>query len=113
MAAPAPGRVPGNAAEQVLALVNPERVTVGCDPLAIDATLTTTAAADSAAMRAGSLSDPAVAAVAQGATDPAVVVAGWLDDATDRAALLECTRTAAGLGITTGTGGPWWVLVLG
>jgi uncharacterized protein YkwD len=113
VAAPAPGTVPGNAAEQVLALVNPERVTAGCDSLTIDSTLTTTATADSAAMRDGALSDQAVAAVAQGATDPSVVVAEWLTDATDRAALLDCTRTKAGLGIATGTGGPWWVLVLG
>jgi uncharacterized protein YkwD len=98
---------------QVLALVNAERATASCAHLGIDAHLTEAATADSAAMRRGSAPDQAVAAVAHGTSDADAVVAGWLADPTSRAALLDCTRTTAGIGIATGSGGPWWTLLLG
>jgi uncharacterized protein YkwD len=110
-AAPATGTVASDAAEQVLALVNADRANRGCDPLQLDSALTAAATVHSAAMRDGSGPDQAVAAVAQGTSDPAQVAAGWLADSP---ALLECTRNAAGVGIVTGgNGGPWWTLVLG
>ena len=113
-AAPAATTVPANAAGKVLALLNDERAGVGCEPLRIDSALTATARVHSAALRHGSEPDHTVAAVAHGTSDPASVVEGWLADPTDKAALLDCTPTAAGLGIATGgNGGPWWTLLLG
>lgn len=113
-AAPAASTVPANAAEKVLALLNEERADANCRPLRIDSDLTATATEHSAALRDGSEPDQTVAAVARGTSAPAAVVARWLADPTDRAALLDCTRTAAGLGIATGgNGGPWWTLLLG
>ena len=113
-AAPAATTVPANAADKVLALLNDERARVSCEPLRIDSALTATARVHSAALRDGSEPDHTVAAVAHGTSDPAAVVEGWLADPSDKAALLDCTPTAAGLGIATGgNGGPWWTLLLG
>jgi uncharacterized protein YkwD len=113
-AAPAATTVPANAADRVLALLNDERAGASCGPLRIDSALTATARAHSAALRDGSEPDHTVAAVAHSTSDPASVVEGWLADPTDKAALLDCTPTAAGLGIATGgNGGPWWTLLLG
>jgi uncharacterized protein YkwD len=48
------------------------------------------------------------AMTAAGVNDPAAVVAGWLDDPGDRAALLDCSLTIAGVGVA---GGSWWTLL--
>ncbi|MGZ4606219.1 MAG: CAP domain-containing protein, partial [Blastococcus sp.] len=106
------------AADQVLALVNQERARTGCDVLTADDGLATTAQAHSAAMRdRGSLGlddldGVRAAAVAGGNADPADVVAGWLADPTDRAALLDCDLHTMGVGTADGDGGPWWTAVL-
>jgi uncharacterized protein YkwD len=122
--APSPASVPG-AGEQVLALVNDARARSGCDALVRDATLAATAQAHSAAMRDRgflSLDDPIngsvldhgarAGMVAQGTSDPAAVVAGWLADATDRAAILDCGLDSMGVGVADGAGGPWWTQLL-
>ncbi|MGZ4548437.1 MAG: CAP domain-containing protein [Blastococcus sp.] len=105
-------------ADDVLALVNRERARTGCDVLTADDGLATTAQAHSAAMRdRGSLGlddldGVRAAAVAGGNADPADVVAGWLADPTDRAALLDCDLHTMGVGTADGDGGPWWTAVL-
>ncbi|HEV7213336.1 MAG TPA: CAP domain-containing protein [Blastococcus sp.] len=110
--------------DQVLALVDQERVRVGCDALTADDALAAAAQAHSAAMRDGgslghdtdgSLSDLGgrAVAVARGTADPAAVVEGWLADPTERTALLECDLTTIGVGTVDGDGGPWWTAVLG
>jgi uncharacterized protein YkwD len=113
------------AEEQVLALVNDARARSGCDALVSDATLAATAQAHSAAMRDRgflSLDDPVNGSVldhgaragmiAQGTSDPAAVVAGWLADDTDRAAILDCGLESMGVGVADGPGGPWWTQLL-
>lgn len=124
-ATPSPASVPG-AEEQVLALVNDARARSGCDALVSDATLAATAQAHSAAMRDRgffSLDDPVNGSVldhgaragmiAQGTSDPAAVVAGWLADDTDQAAILDCGLESMGVGVADGPGGPWWTQLFG
>jgi uncharacterized protein YkwD len=93
----------------VLALVNAERAALGCDALTSDAGLAAAAQAHSATMGAtGVLGlDAPVGAVAQG-VDAQSVVGGWLADTTVSAALLDCSRTSAGIAVVDG----WWTALL-
>jgi hypothetical protein len=52
------------------------------------------------------------AAVSAGEPDAGSVVHSWLADATDREALLDCSRTSAGVGEVDADGGPWWTIFL-
>lgn len=50
--------------------------------------------------------------IARGTSDPASVVAGWLADPGDRAAILDCSLTSVGIGTADGDTGPWWTALL-
>jgi uncharacterized protein YkwD len=102
-----------SAADQVLAQVDAARTSAGCGALSVDGDLSSAAAAHSASMRdAGSLDVPLdgdrPSLVAGGASDPAAVVAGWLADPEDAAALLDCTLSSVGVADADG----WWTLLL-
>jgi hypothetical protein len=58
--------------------------------------------------------DPAgsAAVVATGQPDADSVVSAWLADATDKATLLDCGLTSAGLGKVHAAGDLWWTLFL-
>jgi uncharacterized protein YkwD len=109
----------------VLSLVNAQRATAGCGALVADDSLAADAQAHSAAMRDRGffgLTDPVegsvldrgarAATVARGSADPATVVAGWLADPADSAAILDCTLTSVGIGTADGDAGPWWTQLL-
>jgi uncharacterized protein YkwD len=102
-----------------LAAVNAERRDADCAALDADAGLASVAAEHSSAMDEDGFVDvrspdggapldrgDRTAVVASG-SDPAAVAAGWLADATDRAALLDCGLTRAGVGIA----GHAWTLL--
>jgi uncharacterized protein YkwD len=105
--------------EQLLAAVNAERTAAGCAALTVDEGLASAASEHSAAMRDDDLVDVRSAedgppldrggrtAVVAGGTDPVAVAAGWLGDADDRAALLDCGLTTAGAATDDG----FWTLV--
>jgi uncharacterized protein YkwD len=67
-----------------------------------------------AAQGSAAVVDPAgtAAAVSAGRPDAASVVDAWLADDTDRAALLDCGLTSAGVGRVDADGGPWWTIFL-
>jgi uncharacterized protein YkwD len=100
----------------VLRVVNEGRSAEGCDDLVADADLAASALQHSEGMhesgelgvrgRAGA--GLRTVAVAQGASDPAAVAGGWLADPAVRAVLLDCRRTAMGVGTVDG----WWTTVL-
>jgi uncharacterized protein YkwD len=104
----------------LLALINTDRVSAGCDALVSDPTLAAVAATHSATMRdlgvvgpgdgsGGSVLDQgAEAGTFAQAADAAAVEAGWMADPTARATLLDCTLGSVGIGQATGTGAPWW-----
>jgi hypothetical protein len=58
--------------------------------------------------------DPAgtAAVVSSGQPDAESVVSAWLGDATDKATLLDCGLTSAGLGKLHAAGDMWWTLFL-
>ena len=100
----APAEV-SDAAAEALALVNAERASLGCGALVADAGLAAAAQAHSAAMSASGVLglDGLVGAVAQGPNAHSVV-AGWLADTAASEALLDCSRTSAGIAVVDG----WW-----
>lgn len=104
-------------ASEVVALVGAERRAAGCDAGIADAELAAAAEAHSATMSATGalgvdgldLAGRGVAAVvAHGPPDARSAVAGWLTDPADRTVLLDCSRTAIGVGVVDG----WWTAVL-
>lgn len=110
---------------QLMTLVNTQRAAAGCDALVVDDTLTAAAQAHSAAMRDRDyfgLTDPVdgsvlgdgtrAAMIARGSADPAHVLAGWLTDPTDEAAILDCRLTSVGIGTADGDDGPFWTQLL-
>jgi uncharacterized protein YkwD len=112
-------------ATQVMALVVRARDEAGCAESALAAPLAGLAQEHSADMRDRGyvgLIDPdggsllargaTSGAVARGPADPSGVVAGWLADPADRAAVLDCTATRLGVGVAHGAGGPWYTLTL-
>jgi uncharacterized protein YkwD len=114
-----------DAVDQVLSLVNAARATAGCGALVADPALAATARAHSAEMRDrgffglvdpvdGSVLDRGAraATIAQGSSDPATVVAGWLADPADQAAIADCSLTSVGVGTASGDGGSWWTQLL-
>ncbi len=129
-AAPAPD--PGVEGE-VVALVNAERATAGCGPVASDAGLAGVARAHSADMRdrgyfshttpeglspwdraaAAGVSGASAENIAQGYGDAASVMAGWMDSPGHRANILDCSNTRLGVGVAQGPGGPWWTQLFG
>ncbi|MFD7923073.1 CAP domain-containing protein [Streptomyces sp. NPDC059740] len=117
----------------VVRLVNRERAHAHCGPVRVDATLARAAQRHSKAMaRAHSLSHNRpehtapgrrVAAagyrwhrvgenVARGQDRAGDVVRVWMASTEHRATVLTCAYRDAGVGVSTGSGGPWWTLLL-
>ena len=125
---PAGGTQPaGDAAGQVVALVNAERAQAGCGSVTADSALAAVARAHSADMRDRGFFDHvnpdgldpfarAAAAglsaraenIARGQQDAAAVMAAWMNSSGHRANILDCDLTRLGVGVATGGNGPYW-----
>ncbi|MEV6536428.1 sigma-70 family RNA polymerase sigma factor [Streptomyces sp. NPDC051639] len=120
---------PATTVAQVVALVNKERATAGCGPLAEDAQLEKAAQAHSDDMAARNFfehtnpdgADPGqriTAAgyrwstygenIAQGQQTPEAVMESWMNSPGHRANILNCAFKNIGVGVHKGSGGPWW-----
>jgi uncharacterized protein YkwD len=117
----------------VLALVNEARAGAGCDAVTADGGLAGVARGHSEGMRdrdffghtdldGRSPFDRAAQAgvtnaraenIARGQRDAAAVVEAWLASPGHRQNILNCSYRTMGLGIATGTGGPWWTQMFG
>jgi uncharacterized protein YkwD len=51
--------------------------------------------------------------IARGQRDAAAVMQAWLDSPGHRQNILNCSYRTMGLGLATGTGGPWWTQMFG
>ncbi|MGY1988303.1 CAP domain-containing protein [Blastococcus sp. SYSU DS0669] len=117
---------------EVLALVNAERAKAGCGPVGGDAGLASVARAHSADMRDRGFFDhvnpdgvgpfdradrAGVSAraenIARGQSGPAAVMTSWMNSPGHRANILNCGLTRLGVGVATGSGGPWWTQLFG
>ncbi|MEU9335299.1 CAP domain-containing protein [Streptomyces sp. NPDC048290] len=116
------------AAAEVLRLVNVERATAGCGPVAANSALSGLArnfSADMAARGFFDHTDPdgdtpwdrAAQAgitnlggenIARGQADAAAVMDAWMNSEGHRANILNCDFTTLGVGVQFGSGGPWW-----
>ncbi|MCF2528575.1 CAP domain-containing protein [Yinghuangia soli] len=119
--------------EQVLAIVNNERAAAGCGPLQADTGLRDLARAHSADMadrayfshntpegttpweRASAAGVGYLAAenIARGQKTPEAVMAAWMDSPGHRRNILDCSFDKLGVGVRTGSGGPWWTQEFG
>jgi uncharacterized protein YkwD len=123
-----------NAAEaEVLDIVNAERASAGCGPVAHDSGLARLAgdySADMAARGFFSHTDPdgrdpwdrARAAgidylraenIARGQPTSAAVMSSWMDSPGHRANIVNCEYTKLGVGVHFASGGPWWTQSFG
>ncbi|MER6853213.1 MULTISPECIES: CAP domain-containing protein [Streptomyces] len=114
---------------QVLALVNKERASAGCSPVAANDRLTRAADDYSDVMAAsgvmshtgpdGSTMTSRVEAagyewstlgenIARGQSDAASVMESWMNSPGHRANILNCSFKELGVGVHFGDGGPWW-----
>ncbi|GGV09371.1 hypothetical protein GCM10010260_54600 [Streptomyces filipinensis] len=126
---PQAASTPSDTVDQVVALVNKERATAGCGPLAEDPQLQRAAQAHSDDMAARHFfdhtnpdgADPGqriTAAgyrwstygenIAQGQQTAASVMNSWMNSPGHRANILNCSFKDIGVGVHRGTGGPWW-----
>ncbi|MGV9264797.1 CAP domain-containing protein [Kitasatospora sp. NPDC003701] len=135
-AAPASGTAAGGTAaqyaQQVVDLVNAQRAQHGCGPLTADTRLATAAQGHSEDMAArnyfdhaspeGQHADHRIEAtgyrwsswgenIARGQKDPAAVMDAWMNSPGHRANILNCSFKEIGVGVKTGSGGPWWTQV--
>ncbi|MDI2129296.1 CAP domain-containing protein [Yinghuangia seranimata] len=114
--------------DQVLALVNTQRGAAGCAPLTADPALRDLARAHSDDMadrdyfahdtpdgktpwnRAAAVGIDYLGAenIARGQATPAAVMDAWMNSPGHRANILDCGLHKLGVGVRTGTGGPWW-----
>ncbi|MER7565296.1 CAP domain-containing protein [Streptomyces sp. NPDC097941] len=120
-------------AADVTAAVNRHRTEAGCPPVRPRASLTRAAQAHSTDMArhrrlthtgtdgsspadrmraAGYRPGRTGEALTAGPATAGAAVAQWMASAPHRAIILTCGYTDAGVGITTGPGGPWWTLDL-
>lgn len=117
----------------MLALVNVERAAAGCAPVSADAGLATVARAHSADMRdrgyfshvspdgldpfararAAGLGHARAENIAAGQPDATAVMAAWMTSPGHRANILDCDLRTLGVGVATGSGGPWWTQLFG
>jgi uncharacterized protein YkwD len=136
--APAPAPVPapapsGDDQAQVLALVNQARAAAGCGAVTTDPGLAGVATGHSAAMRdrgffdhtdldglspfdraeRAGLTNARAENIARGQQDPAAVMDAWLTSPGHRQNILNCSYRTMGLGVVTGSGGPWWTQMFG
>ncbi|MFG2680106.1 CAP domain-containing protein [Streptomyces sp. NPDC048392] len=113
---------------QVLKLVNDERATAGCSPVAANSALRELAEDFSEAMATQGFfdhTDPggatpwdrAAAAgitglggenIARGQADAQAVMDAWMNSPDHRANILNCDFQTLGVGVHFGSGGPWW-----
>jgi uncharacterized protein YkwD len=120
-------RVAPSVAAQVLALVNDERATAGCKPLAEESSLTKAAQDYSDEMSAQNFfshtsldgttfdqriknagySKPGAENIAKGQTSADQVMEAWMNSEGHRANILNCALTRLGVGVTTK--GWYWV----
>ncbi|MEE1940082.1 CAP domain-containing protein [Streptomyces sp. TRM 70361] len=119
----------GGPEAQVLALVNEERKTAGCEPVTANARLTRAADDYSDVMAASgvmshtgpdgsTMADRVEAAgyawsnlgenIARGQPDAAAVMDAWMNSPGHRANILNCAFEELGVGVHFGDGGPWW-----
>ncbi|MFF3750805.1 CAP domain-containing protein [Streptomyces sp. NPDC002018] len=119
---------PSSAVAAVLSLVNQERADAGCGPVRADAGLDALAqdfSEDMAARGFFDHTDPdgntpwerADAAgveglggenIARGQATAQAVMDSWMNSEGHRANILNCDYTRLGVGVHTGSGGPWW-----
>ncbi|MFI6703934.1 CAP domain-containing protein [Streptomyces sp. NPDC050509] len=119
---------PSSEASAVLSLVNQERAKVGCAALKADASLNALAQAFSDDMAARGFFDhtnpdgdtPWDRAeqagvknlggenIARGQATAEAVMDSWMNSEGHRANILNCDYTRLGVGVHTGSGGPWW-----
>ncbi|MQS10861.1 CAP domain-containing protein [Streptomyces kaniharaensis] len=134
--APAPvppgGGAAPSSAQQVVDLVNAERAKAGCGPVAAEPRLASAAQehSDDMANRnyfdhaspEGYHADHRIEAagyswstwgenIARGQKDPAAVMDAWMNSPGHRANILNCAFKQLGVGVRTGSGGPWWTQV--
>jgi len=123
----AAARVASSVAEQVINLVNDERSTAGCKPLAAESHLTTAAQDYSDDMSARNFFShtnpegvtfdqriknagnpkPGAENIAKGQTSAAQVMTSWMNSEGHRANILNCSLTKIGVGFTKA--GNYWV----
>jgi uncharacterized protein YkwD len=124
-AAPAPAT---GAEAEVLALVNQQRSAAGCPALTASSALAGLARAHSADMRdrgyfshdtpeglspfqradAAGITTMRAENIAMGQATPAEVMAAWMASPGHRSNILNCSLRTLGVGVATGTRGPWW-----
>nr|WSZ98721.1 CAP domain-containing protein [Streptomyces sp. NBC_00857] len=127
-AAPSADDSTSSMATEVLSLVNQERDKVGCSPLRADASLDKLAqdfSDDMAARGFFSHTDPdgntpwdradkagvtglGGENIARGQATAKAVMDSWMNSEGHRANILNCDYTRLGVGVHTGSGGPWW-----
>ncbi|WP_225834510.1 sigma-70 family RNA polymerase sigma factor [Streptomyces sp. NK08204] len=127
--APQTRTAPSGTVTQVVALVNKERAAAGCGPLAQDPQLQKAAQGHSDDMASRDFFDHTnpdglgpgqriTAAgyrwsaygenIALGQQTPQAVMDSWMNSPGHRANILNCAFKNIGVGVHTGTGGPWW-----
>ncbi|MCG6493838.1 CAP domain-containing protein [Kitasatospora sp. A2-31] len=126
------GGASGDYAQQVVDLVNAERAKAGCGPVTAESRLATAAQNHSEDMAnrnyfdhaspEGYHADHRIEAtgyrwsswgenIARGQKDPAAVMNAWMNSSGHRANILNCSFKQIGVGVRTGSGGPWWTQV--
>jgi len=118
---------------QVVELTNQERAKAGCPALRVDGRLVAAARAHSADMAAkgyfshtspsgetfadrikkAGYPSPGAENIAMGYPTAAAVMKGWMNSSGHRANILNCGLKAIGVGVQTGSGGPWWTQTFG
>jgi uncharacterized protein YkwD len=113
---------------EVVRLTNQERAKAGCPALRVDQRLVLSARRHSADMAANDYFShtsqngdspwirmeragyprPGAENIAKGHASPAAVMEGWMNSSGHRANILNCGLRAIGVGVQTGSGGPWW-----
>jgi uncharacterized protein YkwD len=51
--------------------------------------------------------------IAWGQSSPAAVMDAWMNSSGHRANILDCDLRTLGVGVVTGSGGPWWTQLFG
>ncbi|MFD8787505.1 CAP domain-containing protein [Kitasatospora sp. NPDC059599] len=131
-ATPVDGGAAPSDAQAVVDLVNAERAKAGCGPVASEPRLATAAQSHSDDMAnrnyfdhaspEGYHADHRIEAtgyrwstwgenIARGQKDPAAVMDAWMNSPGHRANILNCAFKQLGVGVRTGSGGPWWTQV--
>ncbi|MFD4397484.1 CAP domain-containing protein [Kitasatospora sp. NPDC058397] len=129
---PVGGGAAPSSAQQVVDLVNVERAKAGCGPVSAEPRLASAAQSHSDDMADrnyfdhaspdGDHADHRIEAtgyrwstwgenIARGQKDPAAVMESWMNSPGHRANILNCAFKQLGVGVRTGSGGPWWTQV--